>query len=396
MKRLIDQAYLKAIEVLKINSTESGFKASFEYYNSVWARDGAITLLGAMLTEDKELQETSRKTLETLKEFQTPLGQIPNVFFLDKKTCKYYATDATLWWIIGIYQYFISTMDKKFLNEFWPSIKKAILNIKYQVMDKSGLIDSPEASDWMDSSIGRRGKVFYNNCLYFKALECVNQLSKISGERKFENLEDLKKRINLLFWPQEEGKKILYTWNPKFFEEAINPWREHYVNYLSFEYCENRCDVFASLLAVLFKIADETKKEKILNYLEKKHISSPYPIKVINPPVFYPNPTWNPKVDLYREEEYWNLPYRYHNAGIWPFVGGFYILTLIRDGQKRKAGEELEKLATANKLGKKGEWEFNEWLHGKNGKPMGAILQSWSAAGYVIAYKAVIENKLIW
>ncbi len=26
----------------------------------------------------------------------------------------------------------------------------------------------------------------------------------------------------------------------------------------------------------------------------------------------------------------------------------------------------------ANKLGRSSEWEFNEWLHGKTGKPMGA------------------------
>lgn len=52
--------------------------------------------------------------------------------------------------------------------------------------------------------------------------------------------------------------------------------------------------------------------------------------------------------------------------------------------------------ALANKLSKKSEWEFNEWLHGKTGKPMGARFQSWSAAGYIIAYKAVKEGKLIF
>ena len=46
MAKLIDQAYLKAIEVLKKNSTKFGFQASLEYYNSIWARDGTITLLG--------------------------------------------------------------------------------------------------------------------------------------------------------------------------------------------------------------------------------------------------------------------------------------------------------------------------------------------------------------
>lgn len=405
MAKLIDLAYLKAIEVLKKNSTQFGFKASADYYNSVWARDGAITLLGAMLVENSDLIKTSRKTLETLKLHQNPIGQIPNVFFIDIKKPKYYALDANSWWVVGVEKYFSKTKDQKFLAEFWPAVKKAMEWLRYQIKDVSGLIDSPEASDWMDSSVGRRGKVFYNNCLYWKAIDSANKLAEAVGERSFDpapypgggakDLKELKKRINLLFWPQPEGKKLLYTWHTAFFEEAIYPLREHYTNYLSFEYSEDRCDVLANILAVLFEITDKEKQKKIASYFFKKEISSPYPVKVLNPPILYPNPTWNPKVDLYREKEYQNLPFYFHNAGIWPFVGGFYILMLIKIGRREKAKKELEKLALANKLGKKSAWEFNEWLHGKTGKPMGACFQSWSAACYILAYQAVKQGKFI-
>ncbi|MDI6807062.1 MAG: hypothetical protein QMD14_04635 [Candidatus Aenigmarchaeota archaeon] len=64
-------------------------------------------------------------------------------------------------------------------------------------------------------------------------------------------------------------------------------------------------------------------------------------------------------------------------------------------GQKEMVKEELEKLAQANKIGKESDWEFNEWLHGKTGKPMGARFQSWSVAGYIIAYESVKEGKLV-
>ena len=46
---------------------------------------------------------------------------------------------------------------------------------------------------------------------------------------------------------------------------------------------------------------------------------------------------------------------------------------------------ELYKLAKLNQLGIVGEWEFNEWAHGKTGKPMGKIYQAWSAAQYIAA-----------
>lgn len=406
MAKLIDQCYLKAIEILKRNSTKFGFKASAEYYNSIWARDGVITLLGAVLVEDNNLFETSRKTLETLKRYQNPIGQIPNVFLIDKEAPQYYALDANSWWIIGVQNYFLATKDKKFLDEFWPQVQKAIEWLRYQIKDVSGLIDASEASDWMDSSIVRRGKVFYTNCLYWKAIDSANKLAKAAGEKEFdpapypgggaEDLRELKRRINLLFWPQKEGKKILYTWNTDFIEEAIRPLREHYINYLSFELIEGRCDVLAHLLAILFDLPNQDKTKKILKYFSERKISNPYPVRVLNPTIFYPDTTWNPKIDLYRKKQQQNLPFCYHNAGIWPYVGGFYVLMLVKVGQKEKAREELEKLALANKLGKKSEWEFNEWLHGKTGKPMGARFQSWSAAGYIIAYKAVKEGKLIF
>ena len=81
-----------------------------------------------------------------------------------------------------------------------------------------------------------------------------------------------------------------------------------------------------------------------------------------------------------------NQPYQYHNGGIWPFVAGFWILLLLKLGRKNLAKEELERYAGACKLNN---WEFNEWLHGKTGKPMGMAGQSWNAAMFVLAYHAL-------
>jgi len=40
------------------------------------------------------------------------------------------------------------------------------------------------------------------------------------------------------------------------------------------------------------------------------------------------------------------------------------------------------------------EWEFNEWLHGEHGHPMGFGEQAWSAEMYLYAYNAVINGSL--
>jgi len=49
------------------------------------------------------------------------------------------------------------------------------------------------------------------------------------------------------------------------------------------------------------------------------------------------------------------------------------------------ACRELYRLAEVNRAGKAYDWEFNEWVHGRTGRPMGKCFQAWSAASYIRA-----------
>lgn len=84
-----------------------------------------------------------------------------------------------------------------------------------------------------------------------------------------------------------------------------------------------------------------------------------------------------------------NIPEQYHNGGIWPFVGGFYVAALVKAGRMEEARRQLEKLAKVNRLGLEEEWEFNEWCHGRTGRPMGYPHQAWSAGMYLYPYHCV-------
>lgn len=392
---LVDECYQQALQVLKGNSTEFGFKASRERYNAIWGRDSSITCLGACLTGNEQLMETCQKTLATLQSLQTPLGQIPNVFHLDTKKTNFYATDATLWWVIALAGLWRQTGDKGLLVSSWSGVKKAITWLQYQVIDTSQLINSPPAADWMDSSIQRWGKVLYSNVLYYQALKAANELAGVVGESNFDDPDAIKHGTNLLFWPEEPvADEWLTGWFTQFYEEVIDKDREHYLTYLSFEGYGGRCDTLANCLSILWEIAGEDRKRRILAYIAGRRLSQPYPIRVLDPPIFQPDLTWNPRIDIYRPQHWQNLPFCYHNAGIWPWVGGFYIATLVKAGEYDLAEKELKNLAVANWVGRDNEWEFNEWLHGKSGKPMGAAFQAWSASGYIIAYKAVTQRIL--
>ena len=54
----------------------------------------------------------------------------------------------------------------------------------------------------------------------------------------------------------------------------------------------------------------------------------------------------------------------------------------------------LTSLAEANRQGTLYDWNFNEWLHGSSGHPMGYEQQAWSAAMYLYAEHAVRTGKL--
>jgi glycogen debranching enzyme len=95
---------------------------------------------------------------------------------------------------------------------------------------------------------------------------------------------------------------------------------------------------------------------------------------------------WKPGTDRFQGERWRNPPFRYHNAGIWPLVGGFHVAALCTLGLHGDASVELERLARANELGSRGRWGFHEWLDGRTGAPAGAARQAWSAGAFCLAY----------
>ena len=112
-------------------------------------------------------------------------------------------------------------------------------------------------------------------------------------------------------------------------------------------------------------------------------MNKPYPLKALYPVIYPGEDDWRPYMAKGRQ----NLPHQYHNGGIWPFLGGFWVQWLARyDGVL--AREELQKLAQANSLY---DFEFNEYLHGTHGRPMGVSHQTWSMSMYLAAYSSILS-----
>ena len=73
---------------------------------------------------------------------------------------------------------------------------------------------------------------------------------------------------------------------------------------------------------------------------------------------------------------------------------GFHVAALVRHKWAAAAEQLLVALANANRQGLDDEWEFNEWLHGESGHPMGYAQQAWSATMFLYAEQAVRTGEL--
>jgi hypothetical protein len=363
---MIDKAYEKAIETIKICSQKQGLYASGgkKGYKGVWARDSVISLIGAISDDKENFKETFRKSLLILGKNQSAKGQIPNAvhgFQKKKPKIDYLSIDSSLWFIIGHYIY-----KKKYGNELFnrekEKIKKAFTWIEYRDLGEEGLPDQLPTTDWQDAFPHKYGEAISTQALYYKILKLMknkkaNKIRKIINEDKEHSL-----------------------WNEKFY------WAYRWKNHNKYREISDWFDSLGNLLAIIFDLADKKQSEKILSYIKKNKINKPFPIKAIWPPIKKGSKYWE---DYFLDCEA-RKPYHYLNGGIWPFIGGFYILTLIKLKKFAEAKKELELLAEANLKGN----FFPEWVNPIDKKTHG-IYQAWSAGLYILAYNSLKKKKVL-
>lgn len=393
MPALIDTALSKAHKILSSECSPLGLMASPEGYPHVWARDSVITSLGALLTPGHE--ECLPVSLRTLGSQQSELGAIPNNVSvatgrLDHTNAG--SVDSNLWYILGHWFAFKGSGDTAFLNDQWHSLEMALLWLRYQDSNGCGLLEVHEAADWADL-LANRFNVLYDNVLWYGALRAMGEMADATGKdgASYHRIaEDVRHKIRIVLWVSAENAE---EWGPDcpghtewtHTLSQVSPVlvkRPYFLPYVAFRDFGDYCDVLGNLLAILFGVANPAQEKRILDYLHQVAIADPYPVRVLHPVIYPGNKDWR---EYYRNNNL-NLPDQYHNGGIWPFVGGFYVAALVKAGRLSKAEMALKKLAEVNRQGIDGEWEFNEWCHGHTGHPMGYPHQAWSAGMYVYAY----------
>jgi glycogen debranching enzyme len=418
-----DEARAKAETLLLRNGGDLGLLGSNQAYQQVWARDSMICGLGLLLCHNPEGAAIHRRSLETLRRYQSPLGKLPhNVGLAHLKdpaliahggtlggageegvlmdTAHAGCVDGNLWYIVAHYYYHALAHDTAYLREVWPSLERALLWLRYQDSNECGLLEVHEAKDWADL-FANRYNVLYDNVLYYAAWRAMAKIAEALGlpsEAWTLEAEAVKRKLNTLLWVGSESPKD-WTQIASERKEWLYPLkrievelveRPFYLPYVAFRDYADRFDTLGNLLAILFGVANAAQRTKILAYIKGCGLDTPYPVQALYPPVQPGEKDWR---DYYRVRNL-NLPNHYHNGGAWPFIGGFYVAALVQAGLLGEAQHQLERLTRMNQQGKSGTWEFNEWFHGLSGQPMGYGGQSWSTALYLFAHRAVSDGRV--
>jgi hypothetical protein len=373
--------YETAVNVLKLCSTPNGLNASGARlgHHQVWARDSMITLLGARFVPDEQIQAALRASVDLLRANQAQTGAIPNNVDCVTLHANFRAyADAGLWWIIG----------SSLIAPDRETVSSILRWYECQDVDQSCLISMQESSDWQDLFC-TRGKGLYLNCLYVLALRAAG---------RHDAADCVAAKINQNFWYRGDGDMLRHVshtfstagqgqldslgrvrWLPKK-HFLVN--EQYYLPWLGFRAAGEGFDSLGNLLAILSGVADEGKTATILDFIDRHNMAAA-PVRSLMPAVQHGDPDWR---DYYGTL---NLPHSYHNGGVWPFIGGFYVAALVKGGRLKQATAALYKLAELNRTG-----EFNEWHHGQTFAPMGVKAQAWSAGMYLFARECVRRSEV--
>ncbi|MEO8596478.1 MAG: glycoside hydrolase 100 family protein [Candidatus Solibacter sp.] len=394
--RVPDEALERAVEVLRKCSHAAGINASAgnSGHSQIWARDSMITLLGACTLDDAQVRAALRASIAALAAYQSDSGCIPNN--VDPATGKVnfraYA-DGGLWFVIG----------SSLIEPDYPRMRRVLDWYACQDVDRSGLISIHEASDWQDLFC-TRGKGLYVNCLYVMALRRAAEVARRHGDAAGDTFYSqraalVKDRINAGLWYSGD-RQMLPFMAPTFSTDNLvsdslgrQRWLPskrvlvdecYYLPYAAFRAVGEWFDSLGNLLAILSGVAAPAQADAILNLIERHNLAD-LPLRAIHPPVMPDDPDWRPYYgDL-------NQPNCYHNGGIWPFIGGFYVAALVKSGRQESAVAALQRLALLNRKG-----NFNEWHHGVTGEPLGVPGQAWSAGMYLYARECVRLGRLLF
>jgi glycogen debranching enzyme len=331
-----------------------------------------------IVTKDRELIAHAKRSLFFLAQYQAPNGQIPKyVKPVSKEVDFWYSgcIDATLWWLIAVYIYNLFFPEERVSEQLRAPIDHALNWLFCQEHQGLFLLQQNEASDWADI-MPRSGFVLYSNALWYQTKKLYHLSTADKTKRYFRTIFfPFDKTV-----PEHRRARIMTHYIKNKVKRS-----DFYLSFVNFSFWGEEVDVYGNILTALFGLTHASESSQMVDIMLSLKVNQPYPVRVVHQPIREDSKFWRAYMGRHKQ----NMPYQYHNGGIWPYVGGFWVLLLSKLRHKKLAWEELGRFAEANRVN---DWDFNEWLHGKTGEAMGMGGQSWNAAMFLLAFHTLQDN----
>ena len=220
--------------------------------------------------------------------------------------------EFNLWWMISVWEYYLYTGDRPFIDSILPGLEKLLCHLK-SVTDTHGLICSDHNWMW---TLPREGCSLIINTVYVHALRCAAKIMHEYGRpneetRLLSAASKTSENINKVFWDETKG---VYFENFRFTDNGEKP-----------------IPLDANCFAVVFGIADALKAKRTLSYI-KNNMHTPYGSTTLDRRIR--NPVIENGLQYYElyqelketapnpEKVALRLMYP-HNRQVWPFLNAY-------------------------------------------------------------------------
>jgi glycogen debranching enzyme len=381
-RSLVDTCRSASLALLERNVTPQGILAASRTeaaearrYTRVFARDAAICVLAMAGSGIAALETAAVTSLDSLAAQQARNGQIPKFVEPEGENADFWylgCIDASLWWLIAVHHARRHSTLPGIRGRWEYEVGRTLDWLLAQEHPRFGLLQQNEASDWADI-MPRSGFVLYTNALWYRVKKLYGVAQAEQTRAHFDDLfRPFKREL-----PEDRRTRLMGHYVRR---GRRNP--NLYLSFVNLSYAGDEGDVFGNLLTICSGLAGDSMAQAIVRTLEAAQIADPYPVRVVTRPISADDPLWR----SYMARHGQNHAHQYHNGGIWPFVGGFWVMALARLGKHDEARRALARLAWVNGLD---DWRFTEWFHGQSLKPMGMAGQSWNAATFLLAWQAL-------
>ena len=356
--------------ILAASRTEA---AEARRYTRIFGRDAAICVMAMCGSGVPALEQGAVASLDALAAQQAENGQIPKYVDPAGQDADFWylgCIDATLWWLIAVDH--VRRHGDVGPARWADGVARATGWLLAQEHQRFRLLQQNEASDWADI-MPRSGYVLYTNALWYDVKRRYALAHAEVTHHHFTHLFDPFQRD----LPEYHRARLLRHYARRGRKDS-----GLYLSFVNLGVVGHEGDVFGNVLAVLCGLADAATGHRIVKTIGAAHAADPYPIRVVLHPLSRQHELWRPYMVRHQQ----NQMHQYHNGGIWPFVGGYWVMALVKLGLRAEARDELVRLAQVNALG---DWRFTEWFHGRTLAPMGMAGQSWNAAAWLLAQRAL-------